>query len=83
MRARTEAEKNKLTKARIARYVSTKDVLGKYDYMLEVPPGPGGDAPTEEGNLRKCERCKEEFTVRRELDEVRHSGESLFNLSIH
>ncbi|KAL8281117.1 hypothetical protein RQP46_006475 [Phenoliferia psychrophenolica] len=69
-KARTEEEKGRLTRARIARYVSSKELLAKYDYMVEVPPGPGGDRPTEEGNLRKCERCKEEFTVRRELDQV-------------
>ena len=67
---RTEAEKGKLTRTRITRYVSSKELLAKYDYMLQVPDGEGGDQPTEEGNLRKCERCKEEWTVRRELDQV-------------
>lgn len=65
-----EEEKGKLTKERIEKFVSTKEVLEKFDYVVEVPAGRGGDAPTEEGNVRMCDRCGTEFVVKAELEEV-------------
>ncbi|GAA5996747.1 uncharacterized protein JCM10292_003178 [Rhodotorula paludigena] len=64
-----EEEKGRLTRARVARFVHAKDRLREFDYVVELPPGPGGDALTEEGNPRNCDRCKKEFVVRSELDE--------------
>jgi RNA exonuclease 1 len=65
-----EEEKGKLTMERVEKFVSTKEVLEKFDYVVEVPAGRGGAAPTEEGNVRKCDRCGTEFVVKAELEEV-------------
>lgn len=65
-----EAEKGKLTKERIKKYVSTKEVLIKYDYVVDLPVGEGGDQETEEGNVRQCGRCGKEWLVKGTLDEV-------------
>ena len=50
--------------------------LRRFDYPVELPPGPGGDCPSEDGNVRKCDRCTAEFTVRSDLDSVRPPSSS-------
>lgn len=67
---REEEEKSRLTKEKIAMFVSSKEVLAKFDYVVDVPAGKGGDQPTEEGNVRKCDRCGTEFVVKAELEAV-------------
>ncbi|GAA6047389.1 hypothetical protein JCM3770_001280 [Rhodotorula araucariae] len=64
-----EEEKGRLTRKRVAKFVHSKDKLKEFDYVVELPAGTGGDRPTEEGNMRTCDRCKTDFTVRGELGE--------------
>jgi len=66
-----EDEKGRLTRKRVAKFVHPVDKLRQFDYPVELPPGPGGDRPSEEGNMRTCDRCKKDFTVRGDLDSVR------------
>ncbi|GAA5875693.1 hypothetical protein JCM3774_002583 [Rhodotorula dairenensis] len=58
-----EEEKGRLTRKRVEAFVHRPDVLARFDYVVSVPDGPGGDKPSEEGNTRTCERCKREYTV--------------------
>lgn len=72
VRESEEREKGRLTRAKVERYLSTKEVLAKWDYLVEEPEGVGGDRRTSEGEVAKCERssCGVEFLVQAELDEV-------------
>jgi len=36
-----------------------------WGYVVDIPEGPGGDKPSEEGGVMKCERCKQPKQVRR------------------
>ncbi|GAA5983432.1 hypothetical protein JCM10908_000284 [Rhodotorula pacifica] len=58
-----EKEKGRLTRKRVETFVHPVETLEKFDYVVKVPNGPGGDKVSEEGNARKCERCKREFVV--------------------
>lgn len=71
-KAKEEAEKGRLTRKKVERYISKKDVLYKYEYVVDVPAGIGGDCVNEEGSVKKCERrsCGVEYLVKAELDEV-------------
>ncbi|BGP40379.1 RNA exonuclease 3 [Rhodotorula kratochvilovae] len=64
-----DEEKGRLTRKRVAKFVHAKEKLKQFDYVVDMPAGQGGDRPTEEGNMRTCDRCKNEFTVRGELSE--------------
>ncbi|GAA6032601.1 hypothetical protein JCM8097_004835 [Rhodosporidiobolus ruineniae] len=66
---KAEELEGRLTRARVAKFVASKEKLRSFDYMLEVPSGAGGDKVTEEGNVRVCDRCKKEFVVRGDLSE--------------
>lgn len=65
-----EEEKGRLTLERVERYLPSRETLDKYGYMTEVPPGEGGVRETEEGAVRKCDRCGTEYLVRSELTKV-------------
>ncbi|BGP08277.1 RNA exonuclease 3 [Rhodotorula toruloides] len=62
-------EKGRLTGKRVAKFVHPVDTLRKFSYVVEVPPGPGGDRLTEVGNPIVCERCKKEWVVSSTLTE--------------
>ncbi|KAK4054549.1 RNA exonuclease 3 [Microbotryomycetes sp. JL201] len=64
-----ERERNRLTKDKIKEFVHDKETLKQYEYVVDVPRGKGGDCPTEQGNVRKCDRCGTEFVVKSELGE--------------
>lgn len=67
----------KLSVNHLEPYVLTLDELRTWGYVAEIPEGPGGDRPSEEGLLKTCERCGEPFMVKRreEADEcVFHWG---------
>lgn len=64
-------EKGRLTGKRVAKFVHPVETLRMFDYVVEVPPGPGGDRLTEVGNPIVCERCKKEWVVSSTLTEVR------------
>lgn len=40
-----------------------KDAMVKHDYITTVPSASGGNIPTEEGGVKKCDRCGTEFVV--------------------
>ncbi|KAI0702903.1 ribonuclease H-like protein, partial [Cytidiella melzeri] len=67
----------RLTVAHIEPYVLTEDQMRKWSYIVDIPEGPGGDRPSEEGSIQKCDRCNQQFQVKRqeEADEcVFHWG---------
>ncbi|TFK91509.1 Rexo1 protein [Polyporus arcularius HHB13444] len=76
--AREEMQKKmqslKLTASQLEPYVLTLDELKQWGYITEIPPGPGGDRPHEEGSIKTCERCTEKFVVKRreEADQCRY-----------
>ncbi|RPD67194.1 ribonuclease H-like protein, partial [Lentinus tigrinus ALCF2SS1-6] len=68
---RKKMQSLKLTAAQLEPYVLTLDELKQWGYIIEIPPGPGGDKPHEEGSIKTCERCTEKFMVKRR-DEADH-----------
>jgi hypothetical protein len=69
IKAREETKKKfqslTLTKAHLDPLVLSQAELSTWGYMVELPDGPGGNCPSEEGRSRACERCGEKFEVRR------------------
>jgi RNA exonuclease 1 len=65
-----KASKGRMTPARVQGLVMTREQMEKHDYVVQVPDGPGGDRPTEEGNAMVCDRCKQSFVVKGTLSEV-------------
>lgn len=65
-----EKEKGRLTRKRVEGFLPSVDVLRQFDYVTQVPDGVGGDKVSEDGNTRKCERCKREFVVVSNLSPV-------------
>ncbi|KAK1236481.1 RNA exonuclease 3 [Marasmius sp. AFHP31] len=67
--ARIEAEKSlkslRLTRSNLQPYIHSIPDLEKWGYLVEIPDGPGGDEPSIEGKLAKCERCGDPFMVNR------------------
>jgi RNA exonuclease 1 len=39
--------------------------LRTWGYIVDIPNGPGGEKPSEEGGVAKCERCTQPFMVKR------------------
>lgn len=69
----------KLTVSQLEPYVLSEDQMKTWGYVVEVPPGPGGDKPHEEGSVMICERCTQKFVVKRceEADQCRfHWGKA-------
>lgn len=67
--ARLEAKKAiqslRLTSSHLQAYLLTKEEMSTWGYVVDIPEGPGGDKPSEEGGVMKCERCKQPKQVRR------------------
>lgn len=63
----------RLSAAQLEPYVLSLDAMRTWGYVVEVPPGPGGERPHEEGAVMTCERCAQKFQVKRreEADECR------------
>ncbi len=70
---RKQLESLRLTSSDLEPYVMSMDEMKKWGYIVEIPPGVGGDRPSEEGSIQKCERCNQQFKVKRkeEADECR------------
>lgn len=67
----------KLLPAQLEPLLLTKEDMVMWDYVVEVPLGPGGDRPNENGNAMKCDRCNSQYIVAKDpaLDEcVYHWG---------
>lgn len=41
----------------------SREDMELYGFVVEMPPGPGGDRPTEVGNTMKCDRCACDYVV--------------------
>lgn len=67
--ARAEAQKLlvslRLSRLKIEPFVHSIAELEKWGYIVNPPPGPGGDQPSLEGKVSKCERCAQPFQVKR------------------
>jgi len=67
--ARIEAKKVvqslRLTTSHLQSYLLSQEDMITWGYVVDVPEGPGGDKPSEEGGVMKCERCKQPKQVRR------------------
>jgi RNA exonuclease 1 len=66
-----QASKDRMTPARLKKFIMSREEMEKHDYVVEVPDGPGGDRPTEEGNAIECEKCGQSFVVKGNLTAVR------------
>ena len=81
--AREEARKKvaalRLNAKQLEPYLLTMDQMRQWGYIVEIPPGPGGDKPHEEGGIMTCDRCTQKFVVKRqeEADQCRfHWGKA-------
>ncbi|KAI0375608.1 ribonuclease H-like protein [Pilatotrama ljubarskyi] len=89
VRAREEMRKKvaalRLTAEQLEPYVLSIDEMKKWGYAVEVPPGPGGDKPHEEGSVMTCERCNQKFMVKRleHADECRYHWGKPFSTKVN
>lgn len=68
--AKREEERKKLESLRLSvshlePHVLTLSEMETWGYITEIPPGEGGERPSEEGAVQNCERCHEPFQVKR------------------
>ncbi|KAJ3488366.1 hypothetical protein NLI96_g2903 [Meripilus lineatus] len=72
--ARKKLESLRLKTADLEPYVLSVDEMKKWNYIVEIPDSVGGERPSEEGSIQKCERCNEQFKVKRkeEADPCRY-----------
>ncbi len=57
-----------LTRKHLEQYVLTLQEMKQWGYITEIPDGPGGDRPSDEGQIRDCERCGKAFEVKKKED---------------
>ena len=66
--ARAEAQKSleslRLSRELLEPLVHSADQLRTWGYFLDMPPGPGGDQPSLEEKIVKCDRCTQYFLVK-------------------
>jgi RNA exonuclease 1 len=53
------------TPSHLQPYLLSRDDMVTWGYVVDIPDGPGGNKPSEEGGVMKCERCKQPKQVRR------------------
>lgn len=72
LKQKLEDDKGRLepVKLRQLGFVHSKETLAKFGYDVEMPIGLGGDQATEEGNVKKCDRCGKEYIVKADPSEV-------------
>lgn len=58
-------ESLRISRLAIEPFVHSIAELEKWGYIVNPPPGPGGDQPSLEGKVSKCERCAQPFQVKR------------------
>ena len=67
--ARAEAKKTlqslRLTASHLKPYLLSREDMITWGYVVDIPEGPGGHKPSEEGGVMKCDRCKQPKQVRR------------------
>ncbi|KAK7061804.1 exonuclease domain-containing protein [Favolaschia claudopus] len=65
----------RLTRAHIEHLLVSKEDLKLWGFLLDIPDGPGGNEPSLENKMAKCDRCGKAFLVKRK-DEA---GECIFH----
>lgn len=65
-----EAEHDRLTVAKAKALTMDRETMLAHEYVVEIPDGPGGNMPTEEGGAMKCERCAADYIVHGNMTEV-------------
>jgi RNA exonuclease 1 len=67
LQVRAESRKSldslRLTRSHLESLVMSVTDMQKCGYVVDVPGGPGGDKPTQEGALANCERCSSPFQI--------------------
>ena len=87
--ARAEAKQAiqslRLTASHLQPYILSKEEMPTWGYVVDIPDGPGGDKPSEEGGVMKCERCKQPKQVRRmeEAEECVYHWGRLFTKKVN
>ncbi|KAJ7665529.1 ribonuclease H-like domain-containing protein [Mycena rosella] len=70
--ARAEALKSRkslrLTRAHVEHLILSKEDMELWGFFLDIPEGIGGDEPSLENKIAKCERCVRPFLVKRKDD---------------
>lgn len=46
-------------------HLMSAETMKRWGFMTELPDGPGGSNPSEEGKVKTCERCNKPFVVKR------------------
>lgn len=66
-RANSQKHSNslRLTRTHLEPMVLSLEEMRKWGYVVDIPNGPGGEKPSEEGDVAKCERCAQPFKVKR------------------
>ena len=55
----------KLTRVQLDHLVMSKEVMANWGYITDIPDGVGGDQPSEENKSMPCDRCGQNFQVKR------------------
>lgn len=55
----------RLTTSHLQPYLLSKEEMITWGYVVDMPEGIGGDKPSEDGGVMKCERCKQPKQVLR------------------
>jgi RNA exonuclease 1 len=63
--SRAALDSLRLTREHLASLILKKSQMQDWGYVVDIPEGPGGDKPSEEGGIRNCERCSKPFIVKR------------------
>ena len=63
--AKNAVQSLQLTTSHLRPYILSKEDMIAWGYVVDIPEGPGGDKPSEEGGVMKCDRCKQPKQVRR------------------
>ncbi|KAI0750713.1 Rexo1 protein [Daedaleopsis nitida] len=82
---RKKVESLKLTVSDLEPHVLSMEQMRTWGYIVEVPPGPGGDKPHEEGSIMTCERCTQKFVVKRrdQADQCRFHWGKAFSSKVN
>lgn len=71
-----------VTRKQLEPHVMPIETMKHWGFVTEIPDGPGGSNPSEEGRLKTCERCSKIFVVKRKEEAdtcVFHWGRARMN----
>ncbi|KAL5508315.1 REX3 [Sanghuangporus vaninii] len=55
----------RLSTEHLISHVMNLEQLKTWGFMTEIPDGPGGQNPSDEGKIKQCDRCNKSFVVKR------------------